>query len=302
MKSKYSIFYLLIAVFITIIFIAGNKKIDISFIKSAIDPLPQVIKSSPIKSDYYFAGEKIPISNFDIKERLDRELLINSYYHSATIQHIKLANRYFSVIEPILKKYNIPDDFKYLAIAESGLRNVVSTAGATGFWQLMKPVGKELGLEIYEEVDQRYDIEKSTIAACKYLLKLKKIFGTWINTAAAYNLGMTKFSQAMNREKERDFFDLNLNEETMRYIFRITAIKEIIEHPDNYGFYINTENKYQPLDNYFTVKIDSTISYLGDFAHKYGITYRKLKIYNPWLRSYKLTVKKNTYFIKIPKE
>ncbi len=266
-----------------------------------MDPLPQVIKTSPIKKYYYFAGEKIPIDNFDVKERLDRELLVNSYYHSATIQNIKLANKYFPVIEKILKKYNIPDDFKYLAIAESGLRNVVSKAGATGYWQLMKSVGKEQNLEIYEEVDERYDIEKSTIAACKYLLKLKKIFGTWINTAAAYNLGMTKFSQALNREKERDFFNLNLNEETMRYIFRIAAIKEIIEHPEDYGFYINQEEKYSPLDNYYKVKVDSTISNLGGFAHKYGITYRQLKIYNPWLRSYKLTVKNNTYYIKIPK-
>ncbi len=301
MKLKHSILYLIIIAIISIFFIAGNKKIDISYIKSTMDPLPQVIKTSPIKKYYYFAGEKIPIDNFDVKERLDRELLVNSYYHSATIQNIKLANRYFPVIEKILKKYNIPDDFKYLAIAESGLRNVVSKAGATGYWQLMKSVGKEQNLEIYEEVDERYDIEKSTIAACKYLLKLKKIFGTWINTAAAYNLGMTKFSQALNREKEREFFNLNLNEETMRYIFRITAIKEIIEHPEDYGFYINEEEKYSPLDNYYKVKVDSTISNLGGFAHKYGITYRQLKIYNPWLRSYKLTVKNNTYYIKIPK-
>ncbi len=266
-----------------------------------MEPLPQVIKTSPIKKYYYFAGEKIPIGNFDIKERLDRELLVNSYYHSATIQNIKLANRYFPIIEKILREYNIPDDFKFLAIAESGLRNVVSKAGATGFWQLMKPVAKELNLEIYDEVDERYDIEKSTIAACKYLLKLKKKYGTWINTAAAYNLGMNKFSQALSREKENNYFNLNLNDETMRYLFRITAIKEIIEHPERYGFYINLEDKYAPLDNFYTVKIDSTIENLGNFAHQHGISYRTLKIYNPWLRSYKLTVKNNTYFIKIPK-
>lgn len=301
MKSRHSILFLIIIAIIAVVFIAGNRKIDIAHIKSTVDPLPQVIKASPIKKYYFFAGEKIPIDNFDVKERLDRELLVNSYYHSATIQNIKLANRYFPVIEKILKKYKVPDDFKYLAIAESGLRNVVSKAGATGYWQLMKSVGKEQNLEIYDEVDERYDIEKSTVAACKYLLRLKKIFGTWINTAAAYNLGISKFSQALNREKERDYFNLNLNNETMRYIFRIVAIKEIIEHPEDYGFYINEEEKYPPLDNYYKVKVDSTISNLGDFAHKHGITYRQLKIYNPWLRSYKLTVKNNTYYIKIPK-
>ena len=272
------------------------------FIKdTGVEPLPQIIKAVPIKKTYTFAGEVIPVENFDVKERLDRELLVNSYYHSSTIQYIKLANRYFPEIEKILKKNGIPDDFKYLAVAESGLRNVVSKAGATGFWQLMKPIAKELNMEVYSEVDERYDFEKSTEAACRYLKKLKKQYGSWINAAAAYNLGMKKFSQALEREKESEYLNLNLNDETMRYIFRIVAIKEIMSNPEQYGFFVSANDKYAPLDNYFKVKITSNVDNLGDFAHKYNISYRQLKIYNPWLRSHKLTVKKNVYYVKIPR-
>ncbi|HHH52173.1 MAG TPA: lytic transglycosylase domain-containing protein [Bacteroidetes bacterium] len=301
MKAKYLLIYLVIFSSILIFFTSTINKSNIEFIKNKFDPLPQVIKTTPIRQSYKFAGEPIPIQNFDIKERLDRELLVNSYYHSASIQNIKLSKRFFPVIEKILKKYNVPDDFKYLAVAESGLRNVVSPAGATGYWQLMKPLAKEMGLEVYEEVDERYDLVKSTETACKYLLQLKNKYGSWINATAAYNLGITKFYQAINKEKEKDFLNMNLNEETMRYLFRILAIKDVIEHPEQYGFYIDEADKYEPLTNYYNVKVDSTIDNLGDFAHKYGITYRKLKIYNPWLRSHKLTVKTKTYLIKIPR-
>ncbi len=301
MKIKNIFIYLTALIVVLVFFVSNITKTEIEFIKNKIDPLPQVIKTSPIKKSYTFAGENIPITNFDIRERLDRELLINSYYHSASIQNIKLSKRYFPIIEKILKKYNVPDDFKYLAVAESGLRNVVSPAGATGYWQLMKPLAKDMGLEVYEEVDERYDLAKSTETACKYLLKLKNKYGTWINSAAAYNLGMRKFSQAIEREKENNFLNMNLNEETMRYIFRILAIKDIIEYPERFGFYIDESEKYSPLQNYYNVKVDSTIENLGDFSHRYGISYRQLKIYNPWLRSYKLTVKKKTYLIKIPR-
>jgi len=286
---------------LTIVFLASSKKENIVIKRSAFEPLPQVVRAPIKKKSYYFAGERLPTENNDVWERLDRELMVNSYYHSATIQNIKLANRFFPVIEKILKQNNIPEDFKYLAIAESGLRNVVSKAGATGYWQIMKLVGKSLGLEIYDEVDDRYDIEKSTKAACKYLNQLKSKYGSWTSAAAAYNLGMRKYSQALSREKESNYFNLNLNQETMRYLFRISAIKEILEHPEDYGFYIDQNDKYKPLDDFYTVKVDKTITNLGDFAHKHGTNYRALKKYNPWLRSYKLTVKNNVYFIKIPK-
>ncbi len=286
-----------------IIFVLSSSSNDgkINYLAKKNDTLRQVITPPKKKSAYYFAGERIPIENPNIWERLDRELTVNSYYHSSTIQNIKLANRFFPVIEKILKKNNIPDDFKYLAVAESGLRNVISTAGATGYWQIMKPLGKSLNLEIYDEVDERYDIVKSTEAACKYLLNLKKTYGTWVDAAAAYNLGPTKYSEAMRLENEKSYFDLNLNEETMRYLFRIVALKEILSNPEDYGFFIDEKDKYAPLDNFYEVKVDSTISSLGDFAHKYNISYRELKFYNPWLRSHKLTVKNNKYVIKIPK-
>ncbi len=266
------------------------------------DTIQQIIKSPKKKKAYYFAGERIPIENPNIWERLDRELTVNSFYHSSTIQNIKLANRYFPVIEKILKKYRVPDDFKYLAVAESGLRNVVSKAGATGYWQIMKTLGKSLNLEIYDEVDERYDIVKSTEAACKHLLNLKEKYGTWVDAAAAYNLGMTKYSEALNLEREKSYFNLNLNEETMRYLFRIVALKEILTNPEEYGFYIDKKDKYEPLDNFYEVKVDTTIDSLGDFAHKHNISYAVLKFYNPWLRSHKLTVKNNKYIIKIPKK
>jgi len=301
MKNIKTYIVLLTIIVLTIVNIASSKKENVSLSQNSYTPLPQVVRSPTKKTSYYFAGIKIPTQNDDTWERLDRELMVNSYYHSATIQNIKLANRYFPIIEKILKENNIPDDFKYLAIAESGLRNVVSKAGGTGYWQIMKSVGKSLGLEIYDEVDQRYDIESSTKAACKYLNQLKSKYGNWVSAAAAYNLGMRKYSQALDREKETDYFNLNLNQETMRYLFRISAIKEIISNPEDYGFYINENEKYKPLDNYYTVKITKSIKNLGEFAHANGTTYRLLKKYNPWLRSYKLTVKNNTYFIKIPK-
>ncbi len=278
---------------------SNDGQIDYSVKKN--DTIQQIIKPPKKKKAYYFAGEKIPIENPNIWERLDRELTVNSYYHSSTIQNIKLANRYFPVIEKILKKNKVPDDFKYLAVAESGLRNVVSKAGATGYWQIMKTLGKSLNLEIYDEVDERYDIVKSTEAACKHLLKLKEKYGTWVDAAAAYNLGMTKYSEALDLEKEKSYFNLNLNEETMRYLFRIVALKEILTHPEEYGFYIDKKDKYKPLDDFYEVKVDTTINSLGDFAHKHNVSYGVLKFYNPWLRSHKLTVKNNKYVIKIPK-
>lgn len=277
-----------------------NKDIGEKVTKAVFE-LPQIIKPVSLEKSYFFAGEKINAENFDLRERMDRELIVNAYRHSATIQYIKLANRYFPVIEPILKKNNIPDDFKYLAIAESGLRNVSSPAGAKGLWQFMIPIAKDLGLEVYDEVDERYHLEKSTQAACDYINRLHKRFGSWINAAAAYNVGPTNFSRFLKEQNQDHYFGLNINEETMRYVFRITAIKTILEKPEDFGFHIPVQDKYPPLDNYYIVKIDTTISNLGAFAADYGISYRTLKIYNPWLRDTQLTVRKNTYELKIPK-
>jgi len=288
-------------IFLLLLLFSYSKKDELEHVYREVFPLPQKIHPIPIANNYTFAGEEIPMDNFDLKERMDRELIVNSYRHSATIQYIKLANRYFPVIEPILKNNGIPDDFKYLAIAESGLRNLSSPAGAKGIWQFMKPIAEELELEIYEEVDERYHLEKSTQAACDYLNKLHKRFGSWINASAAYNVGPTNLSRFLAEQDVSHYFDLNINEETMRYVFRITALKTILENPENFGFNIPSENRYPPLDDFYTVKVNTTINKLGNYAKENGTTYRMLKIYNPWLRSTELTVKKNTYFLKIPK-
>ena len=278
--------------------VSFSSKIDTSAL-SFIN-LPQVVKAVDVNSKVFtFAGEQIPLT-MDAKERLDRELSVNSYYHSAMIQYLKLAHRYFPEIERILLENGIPDDFKYLAVAESGLRHVKSSANAKGFWQFRKLAAKEMGLEVNDEVDERYHVEKSTRAACDYLNQLKKRFGTWIDAAAAYNVGPTNYRSTQNSQEEDNYFDLNLPQETMRYIFRLVAIKEIMSNPDKFGFYIDPEEKYPPLDDYHEIQVDSSIQNWGSFAHEHGVTYRQLKRYNPWLRDNHLTVIKNKYQIKIP--
>ena len=253
-------------------------------------------------ADYWFAGERIPVENFDVRERLERELVVNTFYHSATILNLKNATRYFPVIEPILKEHGIPDDFKYLAVAESNLRNETSPAGAKGIWQFMKSTAREYGMEVSSEVDERYHLEKSTRAACKFLQKKHEKFGSWISAAASYNMGSGGLSGDMKVQKFDNYWDLNLNAETSRYVFRIIAIKQVMEHPDHFGFDLSEKERYQPLDDFAVVTVDGPIASLGDFAKKYGISYRMLKIYNPWLRSHKLTNSKGkVYDIKIPK-
>ena len=210
--------------------------------------------------------------------------------------------RYFPVIEPILKEHGIPDDFKYLAVAESSLSNATSPAGAKGFWQFMKGSADDYGLEVNSEVDERYHLEKATRAACKYLKKYRERLGSWVNTAAAYNMGPTGFENEVDKQKTDNYFNMNLNEETGRYVFRIIAIREILQDPEKFGYNIPDEEKYAPLNDFAVVTTDEAIPNLGDFAKKYNTTYRMLKIYNPWLLSYKLTnSKKKTYYIKIPK-
>ena len=252
--------------------------------------------------EYWFAGERIPVENFDVRERLERELIVATYYHTSTILNLKKMTRYFPVIEPILKEYGIPGDFKYMAVAESNLSNAKSPKGAKGFWQFMKSTAIQYGMEVNSEVDERYHLEKATRAACQYLKKRYETLGSWVNAAAAYNMGATGFAKEMERQKFNSYFDLNLNDETSRYVFRILAIREVLENPARFGYNIPDEEKYQPLNDYATVEINGPVQSLGDFAKKYGTTYRLLKIYNPWLRSYKLTnSKKKTYRIKIPK-
>jgi len=263
--------------------------------------LPQRVQSISLNKEYDFAGEKIPL-NADTKERLDRELLVNSYWQSSTLLNIKLAKKFFSEIEPILKKEGIPDDFKYLALAESGLRNVTSSAGAKGYWQFLKGAATDYGLEVNSEVDERYHLEKSTQAACKYLKKLKNQFGSWVNAAGAYNMGPTNFSAQCKSQSEDNYFDLNLGEESSRYVFRLVAMKEILKNPEAFGFYVEENQYYDAMPDFYEISVTESIPDMGTFAHKYGVSYRMLKYYNPWLIDNQLTVRNNTYTIKIPKK
>ncbi len=258
------------------------------------------IISPVIPKKISFCGEKVPLKNWDVKERLEKEIIINTYYHSSTILYLKRANRWFPVIERILKRYGIPDDFKYMAVAESGLENVVSDAGATGFWQLMKGAAKKYGLEVNKQIDERYSVEKSTIAACKYLKEAHQKYGSWTLAAASYNLGTNGIDKQIEREKTHNYYNLVLNDETSRFVFRILAIKQVMEHPRLYGFDIKQSDLYPPL-KYFVVKVLRSVKHWADFAARYGYNYRILKIYNPWLReNYLKNRKHKTYYIKLP--
>ena len=268
----------------------------------AFAPGDSVYYNKPYKLPEYltFAGEKIPLENFDTRESLDREILISSYRHSSTILIIKKANRYLPVIEKILRKYNIPDDFKYLAAAESEYSNMVSPVGATGFWQIMEGTGREEGMEINSIVDERYDVEKSTEFACKYFLKSFGKYQNWTLAAASYNGGRFAIEEQMKIQNEINYYDLLLAEETARYIFRAVAYKLVITDPEKYGFTLDKSDLYPPLD-YFEVKVDTAVADFSVFARRYGTNYKLLKFLNPWLRKPYLTPRPGKeYLIKIP--
>lgn len=252
-----------------------------------------------VPQEINLAGEKTPLNRRDITEALTKELIVNTYLHSHTIQILKNAPRVFAIIEPILKEYGIPEDFKYLAVIESRLEpSVVSPAGAIGVWQLMKNTAKELGLEINNEVDERYNIEKSTIAAAAYLKKAYEKFDSWTLAAASYNAGVSMISKQMNIQKETDYYNLLLGEETERYVFRILALKQIMNNPEKYNFNIKT---IYPTEKTKQVQVNTSIKSWADFAKEHGITYKTLKRFNPWLRKNELhNSSRKTYTITIP--
>jgi membrane-bound lytic murein transglycosylase D len=255
-----------------------------------------------IPSDLNFAKEAIPLKNPDVLERMDRELLVNTYWQSNGLLMFKRANKYFPVIEPILKKNGIPDDFKYLAVIESGLQNATSPAGARGFWQIMKATGRENGLEINSNVDERYNLEKSTEVACQYLLKAKERFGTWTLAAASYNAGMAGIANRLESQGVNDYYDLLLGEETGRYLFRIIAIKEILNNPEKYGYNFRYKDLYNSIPTY-KVEVDTAVTDFVLFSERFGINYKILKLHNPWLREPHLNNKSGKqYYIEIPKE
>lgn len=276
-------------------------------LKKAIENIRPVnenhkVYSIVIPEQLDFAGEQVPMKNPDIKERADREFLVNTYWQSNAILLIKRASQHFPVIEPILKEEGIPDDFKYLAVIESGLQNVTSPAGAKGFWQIMPATGKELGLEINNNVDERYDVEKATRAACKYLKQSYQKFGNWTLAAAAYNGGNGGINGRLDKQDVASYYDMYLGEETGRYVFRILALKSILKEPEQYGFVVEESHLYKPVPT-TNISVDYSINDLASFAKEQGINYKILKIHNPWLReSSLLNSSKKTYEIAIPKQ
>ena len=247
------------------------------------------------------AGEYVPLKRTDIAEAFRKELIVNTYLHSHTIQVLKNVSRYFPIIEPILEEEGIPDDFKYLAVIESSLNPLaVSPAGAVGLWQFMSGTAKELGMEVNKIVDERYHIEKSTRAACAYLKKAKEKFGTWVMAAASYNAGMNMLTRQINLQKENNYYDLLLGEETGRYVFRIMAMKQIIENPHLYDFHVSEKYEVEKCEE---VKVNKNIKDLAHFANTHGISYKTLKRFNPWLRANTLHASgKKSYYIASPRQ
>ena len=247
-----------------------------------------------------FCGEKVDLKSEDIWERMDKELLKNIYWQSNTMLYLKRANQFFPIIEPILKANNIPDDFKYLAVIESGLEDVISPSGAAGFWQILKGTAKEYGLEVNPAIDERYNLEKSTLIACRYLQKAYGKFGSWTLAAASYNKGQNGVRRLIEKQGTNNYYNLYLNSETSRYVFRIIAVKEILENPKKYGFIYREKDLYV-MPKYKTIEIDATISDLANFATANGTNYKLLKQLNPWLRNTSLPDKsRRKYILKIP--
>lgn len=264
------------------------------------EPTSSEFKMPPIPDKIKFAGQAIEIDNFDLKERLDKELVVNTFYHSSTIQSFKRANRYFDNIEQLLEENDVPADFKYLCLIESGLTQAVSPSGAKGFWQFMPMTAKEYGLIINDEIDERLHIEKSTKAACQYLLDANKEFNDWLLTAASYNRGVGGIKNDMEEQYVNEYFDLHLNNETSRYVFRILALKLIFENPEDYGFEPKNMELYEPVQTK-SINVERSITDLAKWAKKYGTTYHLVKVLNPWIKSNKLSYKGQAFIIEVPK-
>ena len=317
MMKKYG-FYILLGVVLTLSFflVLGSSseqpttnadglqnRIDTIYVVSTPDAdVFQRIQSVPFPEKVTFCGKEVPVNLFYVQEAFERELITNCYMHGTTMQIIKRANRFFPVIEPILKKNNIPDDMKYLAVAESGLRNVVSPAKAEGFWQFLRDTGKEYKLEVNDDIDERYNLEKATQAACDYLNKSYNNYRNWELVAAAYNAGNGRVNSTITNQKIENYYDMMFNQETARYVYRIIAFKYIMENPIEYGFFIKKSELY-PVIPTETLKIDTTIASLVDFAIAQEVPYVVLKELNPWLRTATLPNKSGKkYEIAIPKK
>ena len=299
MNKSLRILSILSIIFITVLFINGINKDEV-----ALEPLVNTHKSYKIKAlklpeNLNLAGEIVPIEIPDVRERMERELLVNTYWQSNGLLLLKRANKYFPILEPLLKKYGLPDDFKFLALAESAFTDETSTAGAAGMWHFMKQTGKEYGLEINDNVDERFDIEKSTKVAAEYLKDAHERFNSWTLAAAAYNAGNYGVSRRIEAQGVNNYYDAKLPNETERYVFRILALKEIMNNPKKYGFVFEKEDLYTHKKT-TTIKVDTAITNIPSFAKKFGMNYKEFKIYNPWLREYHLNNKsRKVYEIKI---
>ncbi len=302
---KYLNYILLFMIFGLVIFLAlflsSNKNVE--SVKVSENPIVESITNSVIPPDQIeLFGKEIDLKRLDMRERYDREINSFSYFHSTTMMYIKKANKYFPIIEPILKENGIPDDFKYLAVIESNMDiRAISPAKAVGIWQLMPAAGKEFGLEITEQIDERYHLEKATAAACRYFKSAYSRYGDWNNVAASYNGGMGRISNELRDQQVNSAFDLLLVEETSRYLFRIMSIKEIFTNPYKYGFVLKPENLYQFVETK-SVEVSQDIPDLAVFAQGYGLNYSQLKEFNPWLRDRKLKIPTTgkTYILNLP--
>jgi len=255
-----------------------------------------------LPSSLEFSGEAVPLDKPDIRERLDKELLVNTYWQSNMMLLLKRANKYFPLIEEILKEEGVPEDFKYLAVIESALENIRSPRGAKGFWQIMPSTAKEYGLEVNSNVDERYHIKKSTRVACKYLKKAKERFGTWTLAAASYNRGMSGIDRLLKKQITDNYYDMLLNRETSRYVFRILAVKEIMSNPQRYGFIYEPQDLYKPIP-VRKIGLDTAINNIARFAKEQSVNYKIIKIHNPWLIQNHLNNKSRKYYeIEIPEK
>ena len=301
MKNKNHILIVTLLLFSAILLVGSSFLQPNSAFKSYGLSDPSKVFALDIDEAYSFAGETVTLDEHDLRERMDKELLVNTYWQSNMMLMIKRSNKYFPTIERILKEEGVPDDFKYLAVIESGLENVNSPVGAKGFWQIMKTTGREMGLEVNSNVDERYHIENATRVACTYLKKAKKKLGSWTLAAASYNRGITGINRLLEKQQAETYYDLLLNSETRRYVFRILAMKEILSNPTRYGFVFEVQDLYTKIPVY-TVEVDTAISNIARFAKTMGINYKQMKIHNPWLLQNHLNNKsRKLYHIKLPK-
>tara|TARA_R110001592_G_scaffold4168_12_gene23397 strand:+ start:265 stop:1191 length:927 start_codon:yes stop_codon:yes gene_type:complete len=306
MSNTFKIISIISLISVIFLCVSANNKNQSDVVSGVVnDPktgthLNYKIQSLKLPDNLNLAGERVPLEIADVKERMERELLVNTYWQSNGLLLLKRANKYLPIIEPLLAKHGLPDDFKFLALAESGFTDETSSAGAAGMWHFMKETGKEYGLEINDNVDERYHIEKSTEVAAEYLKNAKEKFGSWTLAAASYNAGVYGISRRIKEQEVTNYYDALLPNETERYIFRIIALKEIINNPEKYGFVFEQEDLYT-LPKTYTIKVDTAITNIAKFAKGYGLNYKEFKILNPWLRENKLNnSSRKLYEIKIP--